>query len=151
MADIVSSEKRSQMMAGIRGKNTKPELIIRSALHKKGFRFRLHVKQLPGRPDIVLAKHNAVIFIHGCFWHGHNCHLFKFPSTRRDFWVEKISKNRCIDSRSIKLLQTEGYRIGVIWECAIRGKSKLDFIEVIELCSRWIVSHDKMIEIHGQL
>ena len=80
-------------MAGIKGKNTKPELVIRSALHRRGFRFRLHRKDLPGKPDLVFTRRNAVIFVHGCFWHGHDCHLFRWPKNREDFWREKIGKN----------------------------------------------------------
>lgn len=86
MADIVSSATRSRMMSGIRGRNTKPEIVIRSLLHRLGFRFRLHVRELPGNPDIVLPRHHAVVFVHGCFWHGHDCPLFKWPETRPDFW-----------------------------------------------------------------
>lgn len=90
MADVVTPEKRSKMMSGIQGKNTKPELTIRKGLHALGFRYRLHGKTLPGKPDLVFPKYKAVIFIHGCFWHAHHCHLFKWPSTRVDFWQEKI-------------------------------------------------------------
>src|SRR3546814_5787277 len=100
MTDIVSPAKRSQMMSGIRGKDTKPELLVRRALHAKGFRFRLHVKDLPGRPDIVLRKHQAVVLVHGCFWHGHDCRYFKPPSTRPEFWLAKIGRNRANDLRS---------------------------------------------------
>jgi DNA mismatch endonuclease, patch repair protein len=94
MADIVPKAKRSEMMAGIRGKNTRPEMLVRRALHAHGYRFRLHRKDLPGKPDIVLPKYRAVIFVHGCFWHGHDCHLFKWPKTREDFWIQKIKNNQ---------------------------------------------------------
>src|SRR5690606_16975078 len=100
-ADIVSPKTRSRMMSGIRGKNTRPELILRSALHRKGFRFRLHRKDLPGRPDMIFPQYRAVLFVHGCFWHGHNCHLFKWPSTREEFWREKIAGNIKRDKRQI--------------------------------------------------
>ncbi len=91
MPDVVSRAKRGEMMSGIRGKNTKPELVIRSALHRAGYRFRLHTRSLPGKPDLVLPKYRAAIFVNGCFWHGHDCHLFKWPGTRKDFWRAKIT------------------------------------------------------------
>lgn len=89
MSDKVSSEVRKRMMSNIRSKNTKPELILRKGLHQLGFRFRLHHRQLPGKPDMVFPKYRAVIFDHGCFWHGHQCHLFKWPATREEFWYQK--------------------------------------------------------------
>ena len=97
MVDVVDTATRSRMMAGIRGTNTKPELLLRKGLHAQGFRFRLHSTGLPGKPDIVLPRHHAVVFAHGCFWHGHNCHLFKWPSTRPEFWQAKIERNREVD------------------------------------------------------
>ena len=100
MTDVVNKQTRSRMMSGIKSKNTKPELIIRKALFKKGFRFKLHDKSLPGKPDLVLPKYDAVIFIHGCFWHQHNCHLFKWPSTRPEFWETKIHRNVEVDKRN---------------------------------------------------
>lgn len=101
MVDIVDVSTRSRMMAGIKNRNTKPEILIRKLLHKKGFRFRLHVKDLPGKPDIVLPKYKALIFVNGCFWHGHiNCHLFKLPATRTEFWQAKITRNQANDCKS---------------------------------------------------
>nr|WP_307190518.1 very short patch repair endonuclease [Bathymodiolus platifrons methanotrophic gill symbiont] len=91
---MVSRKKRSQMMAGIKGKDTKPELLIRKALHKKGFRYKLHDKSLSGKPDMVFPRYKSLIFINGCFWHGHDCHLFKWPSSKSEFWKEKITKNK---------------------------------------------------------
>lgn len=105
MVDIVSKEVRSRMMAGIKGKDTKPEILVRQLLHRNGFRFRLHQKHLPGRPDIVLKRFNAVIFVNGCFWHGHHrCHLFRLPKSRRDFWQDKIWANRERDDRKREAL-----------------------------------------------
>jgi DNA mismatch endonuclease (patch repair protein) len=92
--DIVSKEKRSSMMSGIRSKNTKPEMQIRKTLYSRGYRYRLHSSVIPGKPDIIMRKYNAVIFIHGCFWHGHNCKLFRLPKTRTEFWENKINTNR---------------------------------------------------------
>lgn len=108
MADVVDSATRSRMMSGIRGRNTKPEIMIRSLLHHHGFRFRLHVRDLPGKPDIVLPRHHAVIFVHGCFWHGHDCPLFKWPGTRADFWREKIGRNQSNDNLAREALLAGG-------------------------------------------
>ena len=149
MADVVSSEKRSQMMAGIKGKNTKPEIAIRTALHRKGFRYRLHAKELPGKPDLVLQKYNALIFIHGCFWHRHDCHLFKWPSSREEFWKAKIDRNQQVDQESLEKLKKAGWRIAYIWECAIKGKTKRIFMDVIEDCQKWLLSDEKTLEIRG--
>ena len=101
-ADIVTPEIRSRMISGIRGQNTKPELAVRSQLHRIGFRFRVHCRDLPGKPDLVFRKHNAVIFVHGCFWHGHDCHLFRWPTTRSEFWREKINSNIARDHRHLR-------------------------------------------------
>lgn len=124
-------------MSGIRGKNTKPEILIRSKLHRQGFRFRLHVRDLPGKPDIVLPRYRAAIFVHGCFWHGHDCPLFKLPSTRRDFWREKIERNQKNDLNAKKLLLDSGWRVGVVWECAIRGADK-DIDGVAQRLGEWL-------------
>src|SRR3546814_10547828 len=98
MADVVSIDVRSRMMSGIRSTNTKPEMILRRGLHAAGFRFRLHDRRLPGKPDLVFPRYSAVLFAHGCFWHGHNCHLFRLPATRTDFWAAKIDRNRQVRS-----------------------------------------------------
>lgn len=142
MADIVSPEKRSQMMSGIRGKNTLPEMIIRKALHKLGFRYRINVRNLPGKPDLVFARYKAVIFIHGCFWHGHeDCRLFKWPSSRIEFWKTKIIRNRELDQAAVGKLLSEGWRVGVIWECSMRGKSKRTKDYIINRTTGWILSN----------
>ena len=102
MTDVVDRETRSRMMAGIRGKDTKPELTIRKAIHARGFRYRIHDRRLPGKPDMVFPRYRAVILVNGCFWHGHNCHLFKWPSTRVDFWKTKIERNREKDGETMQ-------------------------------------------------
>ena len=149
MADIVPAEVRSRMMAGIRAKNTKPELILRKGLHAAGFRFRIHVAELAGKPDMVLPRFRAVIFAHGCFWHGHDCHLFKMPSTRRDFWQAKIDRNREVDVRNQSQLADAGWRQAVVWECALKGRTRLPHDEVIDSCAKWLQSGSQALEIRG--
>jgi DNA mismatch endonuclease, patch repair protein len=148
MADIVAPEVRSRMMSGIRGKNTKPELILRKGLHAMGFRYRLHAK-LPGRPDMVFPRLNAVLFVHGCFWHGHNCHLFKWPKSREDFWHTKINGNVVRDRKSIDALKEAGWRVGIVWECALKGRTRLPPTHVIQRCSSWLRSNRQSLELAG--
>jgi len=150
MADIVSQEKRSEMMAGIQGKDTKPELKVRKALHHLGFRYKLHDKTLPGKPDLVFPKFNAVIFVHGCFWHAHGCHLFKWPSTRTEFWKSKILENKKRDKENIKKLLDLHWRVLTIWECAMKGKYKLNFDSTIIFVSEWLKSSDPRAVIAGE-
>jgi DNA mismatch endonuclease (patch repair protein) len=137
------------MMSGIRGKNTKPELIIRSGLHRRGYRFRLHSNRLPGRPDIVLPKYRAAIMVHGCFWHGHNCHLFKMPATRTEFWKNKITTNQQRDQDNRERLKTSGWRLLEIWECALKGKFALSRENLIERCVTWLEGGGSHLEIEG--
>ncbi len=138
MADVVTPDVRSRMMSGIRGKDTRPELVVRKALHAAGFRYRLHDKGLPGRPDIVLPKWRAVIFIHGCFWHGHDCHLFKWPKTREDFWRAKIERNRAVDEKAMVDLGRLGWRVAVVWECGLKGKSPTNLAQMLKQVADWI-------------
>jgi DNA mismatch endonuclease (patch repair protein) len=149
MADIVAPEVRSRMMAGIRGKDTKPEMLIRRGLHSQGFRFRLHDRNLPGCPDLVFPKYRAVIFVHGCFWHGHDCHLFRWPKTRQEWWREKITRNQETDARTISVLNAAGWRCGVIWECALKGRTRWPFMDVLEACMIWLRAQDSHLEIRG--
>ena len=127
-------------MAGIKGKNTGPEMIIRRALFREGFRYRLHDKKLPGKPDLVLCKYNAVVLINGCFWHGHSCHLFKWPKSRPEFWRDKISDNKVRDVRNIAALTNSGWRILTIWECALKGKHRRSLDDVISKTSSFLLS-----------
>lgn len=123
MSDVVSSEIRSRMMSGIRGKDTKPELTVRKALFAAGFRFRLHRRDLPGVPDVVLPGKRVAIFVHGCFWHMHSgCKNAKLPSSRQDFWREKLGRNIERDKKNIDALIDLGWRVLVVWECATREK-----------------------------
>lgn len=147
--DVVPPDVRSRMMAGIKGKNTKPELVLRSGLHRAGFRFRLHRRDLPGSPDMVFPKYRAVIFVHGCFWHGHACHLFRLPKTRTEFWQEKISGNIARDTAQMHSLMGCGWRVGVVWECALKGRTRIPLGDVIDRCAAWLASSETEIEVYG--
>lgn len=128
-------------MAGIRGKNTRPEIFLRKSLHGRGFRYRLHVSHLPGKPDIVFPKYGAVIFVHGCFWHGHGCRYFKVPKTRTDFWLGKIDANRERDRRQMLQLNQAGWRILIIWECATRSNVLRQGGVLIDIVADWLVTN----------
>ena len=119
-------------MAGIGGRNTKPELLIRSGLHRMGYRFRLHDRRLPGKPDLVFPSRRAVIEVRGCFWHGHDCHLFRWPATREEFWRAKIAGNIARDRRNREQLMEEGWRIAEVWECQIKGRERQPAGEVLD-------------------
>lgn len=146
MADVVDAVTRSRMMSGIRGRDTKPEWIVRRGLHHLGFRYRLHARELPGRPDLVFTKYCAAVFIHGCFWHGHDCPLFKWPKTREDFWRTKISGNRDRDTRSLEALTKQGWRVAIVWECALRGTDK-DSGAVVDRLAAWLQSNSQRLEV----
>ena len=125
MADVHDKETRSYNMSRIKNKNTKPEILVRKFLFSNGFRFRLNDKKLPGKPDIVLPKYKTVIFVNGCFWHGHeNCKYFVVPKTRTDWWLDKINKNKAKDNDSILKLKDEGWQVLVVWECDLKSKKK---------------------------
>lgn len=138
-------------MAGIKSKDTKPEMILRRCLHARGFRFRLHRRDLPGCPDIVLRKYRAVIFVHGCFWHGHDCALFKWPKTREAFWSNKLAGNKARDSIMIRLLLTRGWRVATVWECSLKGRHKRPAGEVADICREWLASSDCELNLEGEI
>jgi len=147
MADVMSPEKRSALMSRIRRRDTKPELQIRKALWHAGLRFRLDVRGLPGRPDIVLPRWNAAIFIHGCFWHRHEgCPLFRLPSTRTSFWDTKLAANRERDDLAARSLEATGWRILTIWECALR----ISEADTGSCCIRWVRAGLPKAEIAGE-
>lgn len=146
MTDRVSPGVRSRIMSSIRGKNTKPEILVRSELHRLGFRFRIHDKNLPGSPDIVLKKYQAVIFIHGCFWHRHQCRNFKWPSSNPEFWRKKINKNWENDMRAIEQLSDLNWRVCIVWECALSG-GKIQVSKVIGQITDWLNGREKLIDI----
>jgi DNA mismatch endonuclease (patch repair protein) len=121
MADVHSKEQRSYNMSRIKGKDTKPEMLVRKFLHAQGFRYKLHDKKLPGKPDIVLPKYKTVIFIHGCFWHGHaDCKYYVVPKTRTDWWLNKINGNIANDKKAVSALKKDGWKIITLWECDLK-------------------------------
>ena len=132
MADVHTKEIRSYNMSRIKGKNTKPEMLVRKFLHAHGYRYRLHDKKLPGKPDIVLPKYKIVIFVHGCFWHGHNnCKYFVVPKTRTEWWLNKINGNIANDVKATKALKKEGWKIINIWTCKLKKPHILTTMEKI--------------------
>lgn len=136
-------------MAGIKGRNTRPELALRKGLHSRGLRFRINRRDLPGAPDLVFPKRRAVLFAHGCFWHGHGCHLFKWPSSRPDFWRTKINGNVERDRDVRRQLLAAGWRVGVVWECAMKGRTRRALDEVLDSCVEWLSSDAPSLEIGG--
>lgn len=149
MADVVDAQTRSRMMAGIRSKDTRPEMTIRSALHRMGFRYRLHSRKLAGRPDLVFTRLGAVIFVHGCFWHGHSCPLFKWPSSRQEFWREKIEGNKSRDAVSSRKLAKDGWRILTLWECALKGRHRRVESEIIQAVASWLIDGTDNMELRS--
>ena len=141
MIDRISKEKRSFNMRAIKSKNTKPEILVRKILHKNKYRFRLH-SNLIGKPDITLSKYKTVIFINGCFWHGHGCHLSRTPQTNKNFWINKLKKNKLRDKKVKNKLLTEGWKIMIIWECNLRGKYKLNENKLIKLIKSFLEKKD---------
>ena len=120
MADVHTNEQRSYNMQQIRSRDTKPEMQVRKFLHAQGFRYRLHDKKLPGKPDIILPKYRTVIFVNGCFWHGHeHCKYYAVPKTRTDWWLNKINTNKANDAKAVKALKKEGWKIITVWECIL--------------------------------
>ena len=138
MADILTKKERSAMMSKIRSTNTKPEMLIRKYLHGLGFRYRKNQKNIEGHPDIVLKKYNALIFVHGCFWHGHDCPLYRLPKTNRKFWKKKVDANRRRDEVVMEKLAGSKWRTLVVWECAIRGKKDKELMLELKKIGKWI-------------
>lgn len=149
MPDVVDAPTRSRMMSGIRGRDTKPELLIRKGLHARGYRYRLHPRTLPGRPDLAFPSRKAAIFIHGCFWHGHGCPLFKWPSTRAEWWRAKIEGNRARDRAVRAELAGMGWRQLRVWECALKGRQRRDPDALLDLVADWLDGCDPDCETGG--
>ena len=138
------------MMSGIRGVDTKPELVVRKLLHRRGYRYRLHDRRLPGRPDIVLPNYRAAIEVNGCFWHGHNCHLFKWPQSRKKFWKDKILANKARDQKNVESLLQEGWRVLIVWECALNGSGAISLEEIGDELEKFLKSKTDIHEITGR-
>ena len=151
MPDIVDAATRSRMMSGIGAKNTTPELFVRSALHRQGFRFRLHARDLPGRPDIVLPRFRAVVMVNGCFWHRHDCSLFRLPGTRPEFWAAKLNRNHDNDTRNIEKLLGAGWRVGIVWECAIRGVHGMPREELGKSLAHWLRGDQVILDLSSSM
>lgn len=144
--DTVDVKTRSKIMSLVRQKATGPELIIRKALHRRGFRYRLNVKSLPGSPDLVFPKYHAVIFVHGCFWHRHGCKATTTPGTRREFWEAKFKDNVSRDKRNIEELGSFGWRVMVVWECVLK-KNKKSLNRIVDDVVKWLNSDKVYAEI----
>jgi DNA mismatch endonuclease (patch repair protein) len=147
MADVVDPETRSRMMAGIASRNTKPEILVRRMLHKMGLRYRLHRKDLPGNPDLVLPRYNVAVLVNGCFWHGHECRLFKWPKSNRKFWKQKITANRIRDQQVRNELRALGWHVMIVWECSLRGKTEVQLTSLATRIECWIKAETKRIRI----
>lgn len=146
MTDVVEPAVRSVMMSSIRSKNTQPELVLRRGLFSRGVRYRLHPVSLPGRPDIVIQKRKVAIMVHGCFWHAHEgCRFFRIPEGNRQFWVEKLSRNKVRDCRSVENLKSSGWRVAVVWECATR----VDAEATLDAVHEFLTGSKEFVEIAG--
>jgi len=138
MVDVLTPDQRRLNMSRIRSRDTKPEMALRRGLHRRSFRFRLHCRNLPGRPDLVFPRYRSVIQVNGCFWHGHDCPLFKLPATRSEFWSAKIASNRERDTRALRDLAAAGWRVLVVWECALKGTGRRPLENVLTICERFL-------------
>lgn len=146
MADIVDKKTRSRMMANIKAKDTKPELALRRALHARAFRYKLHVRNLPGQPDLVFPKYNVALFVHGCFWHRHEgCRYTTTPSTRTEFWQSKFDANVARDREILDKLLMAGWRVATVWECRLRKREQIE--EATDLLSSWLLGGERQINI----
>lgn len=150
MTDVHDRETRSRNMAAIRSKNSKPEIVFRKSLFARGYRYRLHRKDLAGRPDLVLAKHRIAVFVHGCFWHLHDCHLFRWPKTNAKFWKRKISGNAQLDVEHQDVLIRSQWRVAVIWQCAIEGRRRKTMTAVLDEFEAWLEDDKARLEITGE-
>lgn len=136
-------------MAAIKSKDSRAEMLVRCGLHRLGLRFRLHARALPGTPDLVFPRHRAVVFVHGCFWHRHDCHFFKWPKTRPEFWQQKITRNVENDKAAVAQLLSDGWRVAMIWECAFKGPSRVNGQEAMQSLAAWIRSDRVLLEVKG--
>ena len=147
--DTVDKETRSRIMASVGQKNTGPETSLRVALHRAGLRYRLHDRRLPGTPDLVFPKYRAVIFVHGCYWHSHGCYKSTVPKTRQAFWVKKFKANKERDERKLRQLHELGWRVMVVWECALLGRSAQPISQVTDQVSKYLQGTEMRGDISG--
>ncbi|MGE4251732.1 MAG: very short patch repair endonuclease [Parvibaculaceae bacterium] len=148
--DVLTREQRRLNMSRIRGRDTKPEMMLRRALHSRGLRFRLHIRDLPGCPDIVFPRYRAVIFVHGCFWHGHDCPMFRLPATRRNFWAAKICRNQQRDRKAMKALINASWRVLSVWECAFKGPARRSLSDISANCCTFIKGNSQRAVLKGK-
>lgn len=146
MTDVLTAAQRQLNMSRIRGRDTKPEMLVRRGLHACGLRYRLHERKLTGCPDLVFPRYQAAVFIHGCFWHAHGCSLSKFPATRQEFWRNKLERNAARDREGIADLRAEGWRVLVIWECALRGPQRMSAEDLVKRAEHFIRSRRRLSE-----
>lgn len=150
MADVHTPAQRKLNMQRIRARNTRPEVRVRGLLHRNGLRFRLHRRDLPGSPDIVLPRHRLALFVHGCFWHGHDCPLFKVPATRTEFWLTKVAANKARDQRAVEALSVLGWRCGCVWECAMKGPGRLSDDVLADRLAQLVRSDAQTFNVRGE-
>lgn len=148
--DPFSKAQRSYVMARVKSKDTSPELLVRKKLHSIGLRYKLHDSELPGKPDLVFPKYQAVIFIHGCFWHGHDCGRTNLPKTNSEYWRKKIERNKKNDGNHIRKLRSSDWRIMVVWECAVQGKRKIGMQDLAGKIYKWLIGSGKRKTIKGR-
>ena len=148
--DTVDIKTRSRIMSNVGQKDTAPERLLRSALHRAGLRYRLHVRNLPGTPDLVFPRFSAVIFVHGCYWHSHGCYKSTVPKSNRDFWEKKFRVNRTRDARNKLAILELGWRVLVIWECALFGKHSLQLDDIVMEVKTWLKGTSQERQISGQ-
>lgn len=148
-SDPLTPAQRRHNMQRIRGRDTKPELLLRRALHALGLRYRLHQPNLPGKPDLVLSRWRAAIFVHGCFWHGHDCPFGVLPQTNAVFWALKIASNRRRDEARVLQLQTAGWRVAIVWQCALTGRNRIGYEETGLMVRDWLADGGQLFELRG--
>jgi DNA mismatch endonuclease, patch repair protein len=147
--DTVDKLTRSKIMASVGQKDTGVELLVRKALHRIGLRYRLHVRSLPGSPDLVFPRFRAAVFVHGCYWHFHECHRSSVPQSQHDFWLTKFETNRSRDKKNMRLLIDKGWRVLTIWECAVRGKTAVPTSEIAAAVKAWLDTNQTVGDIEG--
>lgn len=147
MTDVLTPEQRRKCMSSVQRKDTSPELVLRSIIHKSGLRYRLHRKNLPGTPDIVFPRFKAVLFVHGCYWHSHGCYKSTVPKSRQEFWKKKFDANKERDVRNVEALLKLGWRVMTVWECALKGKKSLPDSDISDLIKTWLLSSEQVSEL----